>query len=174
MCIKRLSNWTAHGQPCNSSGSCLSGHFPSWFSVSSFLLSAFATLFKLTHLALQSLDERLPDLGLYFSSGNAKANYYSSFKSNDLFLLVINVQKLKRKRRRQYTTGGTYLDYLFLWPLASWERLSFSKLRGSVFRSWVSHSRPQGTEEGLLEWCSPLAHLTPSSVGSGVPVREAK
>lgn len=50
----------------------------------------------------------------------------------------------------------------------------FQQVDGSVPRSWVSHSRPQGTEEGLLERCSHLAHLAPSSVASEAPVREAK
>lgn len=129
MCIKCLSNWTAYGQSCNSLGSCFSNHFPSWLSGLSFFLYAFATLLKLTHLASRSLDERLitPWFGSVFQFWKCKSKLLFTIQVK-WSLLVINVQELKRKRRRQHSTGGTYLDDLFLWLLASWGRLSFSKL----------------------------------------------
>ena len=176
MCIKCPSNWIAYGQSCNSLGSCFSSHFPSWLSGSSFFLYAFATLLKLTPLALWSLDERLitPWFGSVFQFWKCKSKLLFTIQVKWSLSVGYKCPRIKKEKE----TATQHRRDLFRWPVFMASCIlgetEFQQADGSVPRTWVSHSRPQGTEEGLLEWCSHLAHLAPSSVGSGPLVREAK
>lgn len=63
----------------------------------------------------------------------------------------------------------TYLDYLFLWPLASWERLSFSVDRFSVQKLSESLQTPRdrGRSAGVVQPSCPSYSILSGFRGAG-------